>query len=69
MNLPIQAKAALVTLSVVGSGIAAGFILSFFPNWVIVAAFLIVALYIVYRAALSSLELDAAIDRMNNKTD
>jgi hypothetical protein len=63
----VKFKAAWITLGVVGSGLATGFLMSYLPNWAVLVAVLIFALYIVYRASLASLELDDAIDKMNDK--
>lgn len=65
MNLKL--KAAAITVSVVGIGIAVGFLLSYLPNWAVLTAAVAVICYAVYTTALAGLKFDESIDKMNSK--
>lgn len=65
MNLKLRAAA--ITAGVVGSGMAAGFALSYFPNWVALLIAVSFVLYLVYSTALAGLKFDQSVDKMNAK--
>jgi MFS family permease len=65
MNLKLRAAA--ITVGVVGGGIVAGFLLSYLPNWAVLAAAVAVVCYAVYATALAGLKFDESIDKMNSK--
>ena len=65
MNLKL--KAALISISVIASGLIAGYVMSFLPNWAV--AVLVVSFfgYLLYTLSLAGLKYDQAIEEMNKK--
>ena len=65
MNLKL--KAALISISVIASGLISGYIMSFLPNWAV--AVLVVSFfgYLLYTLSLAGLKYDQAIEEMNKK--
>lgn len=63
----IKLKAALITTSVILTGVVVGFLMSYLPNWVVAVLALGFAGYLVYTLALAQLKWDQAIDEMNQK--
>lgn len=65
MNLKLRAAA--MTLGVIGTGLGAGFVMSYLPNWAVAVIVLVFACYFVYTLSLAQLEYDKAIEEMNEK--
>jgi hypothetical protein len=65
MNLKL--KAAGITVGVIGSGIIAGYIMSYLPVWAILVGAVAFACYIVYSTALTGLKYDQSVEELNKK--
>ena len=65
MNIHI--KAVLHTIGIIGTGLISGFVMSYLPNWAVVAIAVAVLSYLIYLLALGQLKYEKAIDEMNKK--
>ena len=65
MNLKL--KAALISISVILSGLATGFIMSYLPNWAVAVIVVGFFGYLMYSISLAGLKYDKAIEEMNQK--